>query len=209
MINTVKIFVEGIADVKFLSDYIRHIIPDFKIIKGETIIHSGGWTSNREMIQQQMKQNTDNGGISLIIFDADIDFAARKKEIETWRTTSGLTFEIFLLPNNKDTGALEDLLENIILNSNQPIFDCWNGYERCLQSKIIEGRTEPLTIPAKKTKIYGYLEALSGKASSEKKKLKEADRDYSNIKHWNLDSDYLTPLKDFLQDSLLGKQTTT
>jgi len=31
----------------------------------------------------------------------------------------------FLLPNNHDTGALEDFLENIINPNNRPIFDCW------------------------------------------------------------------------------------
>jgi len=197
MQKTVKIFVEGIADVKFLSDYISHIIPVFKIEK-ETIIECSGWANNRETSQNKMTQNTDNAGINLVIFDADDDFEQRKKELENWKQSANLFFEVFLFPNNKDKGALEDLLEKIIVENNQPIFDCWDGYENCLKTKTIEGRTEPLTIPAKKTKIYGYLEALLGTTKKDKEKIKEKERDYKNTKHWNLDSDDLSPLKEFL-----------
>jgi hypothetical protein len=201
MSKPVKIFVEGIADVKFMSDYISYIRPCF-IIDKDTIIESGGWTNNREKIQNLMTQNIDNGGVNLVIFDADTDFNARKKEIEDWKTQSRLNFEIFLFPNNSDVGALEDLLEKIILKKNQPIFDCWDRYERCLESKAIEGRTTPLTTPAKKTKIYGYLEALLGTSKKEKEKIKEKERNYKDTEHWNLDADFLNPLKDFLLANL-------
>ena len=49
----------------------------------------------------------------------------------------------------------------------------------------------PLTIPAKKTKIYAYLEVLLGASKSEKKKIKEAYRDYTNVNHWDLNSNKL------------------
>jgi predicted GTPase len=123
MANTIKIFVEGIADVKFLRDYISHITPNFGIVK-ETIIDTGGWTSidsqkeKGESIQNQMRQNTDNGGINLVVFDADKDFGTRKQEIEAWKSKYNLAFELFLLPNNQDIGALEDLLEKIIIDNN-------------------------------------------------------------------------------------------
>ncbi|OAV70736.1 hypothetical protein Barb6_01641 [Bacteroidales bacterium Barb6] len=163
-----------------------------------------GWTNilskkeQGEDIREKMKLNTDIGGANLVIFDADNDFITRKKEIESWRKQYGLTFELFLFPNNQDSGALEDLLEKIIIDKNQPIFDCWHGYEKCLQSKEIEGRAYPLTTPTKKTKIYGYLEALLGTSKEDKKKIKEQERDYTNNEHWNLDADYLIPLKEFL-----------
>jgi hypothetical protein len=44
MANTIKIFVEGDADIKFLRDYLSHILPDFEITR-ETIEKSGGWTN--------------------------------------------------------------------------------------------------------------------------------------------------------------------
>ena len=203
MATTLKIFVEGIADVKFLGDYISYIAPSFGIVK-ETIIDTGGWTNidsqkeKGESIQNQMKQNTDNGGINLVIFDADKDFNARKQEIEIWKTKYNLTFDLFLLPNNQDIGALEDLLEEIITDNNQLIFDCWEGFENCLQNNTSKIIGKDLTIPAKKTKIYAYLEVLLGTTKKEKEKIKERERDYKNNGHWNLDSEYLIPLKYFL-----------
>ena len=67
----------------------------------------------------------------------------------------------------------------------------------------IPGRTPPpLTTPAKKTKIYGYLEALLGESKSQKELIKEANRNYDNTQHWNLDAEYLEPLKEFLNNNL-------
>jgi hypothetical protein len=111
-----------------------------------------------------------------------------------------VNFELFLLPSNKDKGALEDLLENIINPQNRPIMDCWENYEKELVQLDIPGRTPPpLTTPAKKTKIYGYLEALLFDSKSQKEQIKEVNRNYENTQHWNLDAEYLEPLKKFLQ----------
>lgn len=207
MPSPVKIFVEGVADKKFLSDYIHYVASALEITS-ETIIDSGGWTNidskkeKGEDIRIKMSNNTADGGKNLVIFDADKDYVIRKKEIEDWRTRYSLSFELFLLPNNNAIGALEELLENIIVNKNQPILDCWDKYEQCLRSKEINGRAKPLTTPSKKTKIYGYLEALLGETKKEKDQIKERERNYQNPEHWNLDADYLEPLKKFLLANL-------
>jgi hypothetical protein len=205
MSKPVSVFVEGVADRKFIADYIRFIAPDFEITD-ETIVESGGRNIKQIDTQLKMKRITDNNGVNLVIFDADDDFASRKAELEKWREQSGLSFEIFLFPNNQENGTLENLLENIILDKNRPIFQCWDGYEQCLRNTTIAGRDEPLTTPAKKTKIYAYLEALLGKSKSEKKKIKEVERDYRNKDHWNLEADYLLPLKMFLTAHLLDRK---
>lgn len=44
--------------------------------------------------------------------------------------------------------------------------------------------SSPLTIPAKKTKIYAYLETLLGKSKTQKKLIKDANRNYENTQHW-------------------------
>ncbi|MDR2384134.1 MAG: hypothetical protein LBD80_00530 [Tannerella sp.] len=208
--NNVKIFVEGIADKKFLSDYIKHILPEFTVIDNKTIIACGGCTGihsekddMEETIRKTMIKNTNDYGINIVIFDSDKDFNGRKKEIEKWKVDFNLSFELFLFPNNKDKGTLENLLEEIIPEKNRPILDCWEGYEKCLKSKTIKERTRPLTTPAKKTKIYGYLEALVGENRSEKTKIKEKERDYGNIDHWDLEAPYLKPLKEFLIQHLI------
>ncbi|MDR3243827.1 MAG: hypothetical protein LBT79_03665 [Elusimicrobiota bacterium] len=199
MAASVKIFVEGIADKKFMSDYLAHIMPSYQI-DNEMIIDCSGWTSRSEFIKNEMKYNTDNGAINLVIFDADKSFSIREQEIKNILSDS--LFELFLFPNNKDAGTLEDLLEQIIVEKNKPIFDCWNAYEICLKNKQIAGYDKPLTVPAKKTKIYAYLEALLGSTKEEKRKIKEKERNYRNKEHWNLDSKYLESLKIFLLDKI-------
>ena len=134
-----------------------------------------------------------------MVFDADDDYEARWKELSSIKERDGVEFELFLFPDNRDAGALEDMLENIINIRNRPILDCWENYEKELVQLQIEGRTPPpLTTPAKKTKIYGYLEALLGESKNEKKKIKEKERDYENTLHWDLDAEYLERLKVFL-----------
>lgn len=202
--NKFQIIVEGTADKKFFEDYYRHLFhenaPEGSItlpIKGDK---AGGYQKLfSENGINTLKEGMDNGATNLVIFDADNDFDARRKDILNWKQEHGVEFELFLLPNNQDAGALEDLLEHIINPNNQPIFDCWQHYEDELVQQEIPGRTPPpLTTPAKKTKIYGYLEALLEETKSQKELIKEANRNYENPQHWNLDAEYLEPLKQFI-----------
>jgi len=197
----IKFFVEGIADDKFLRDYISQKYN--ATLAKEDIIKSEGWTNirseNGEFIINAMQKNSDNNGTNLLIFDADTSFSERLTEINEWKTQHNLEFEIFLWPNNQESGDLETVLENIINPNNRPVFDCWDRYESCLQSTTIQGRSTPLTTPAKKTKIYGYLEALLGESKAQKKKIKEPNRDYRLSEHWDLNSEYLDALDGFLR----------
>ena len=202
MKNLFTIYVEGIADVAFIKQYIHHL---WNVVVGENSIMSlDGWTNLKgKTWQQRMRTNTANNLINIVIIDADKDIDARRADILNWKQQNGLEFELFLLPNDKDAGALEDLLENIINSNNQPIFDCWEDYEKALVELDIPDRTPPpLTTPAKKTKIYGYLEALLGSTKDEKELIKERNRKYDNTMHWNLDAEYLEPLKEFLEKNL-------
>lgn len=192
------IYVEGIADVAFIKQYIHHL---WGVVVGENKIMSlDGWTNLKGTTwQQRMRTNTAN----VVILDADEDIDARRADILNWMQQNGLVFELFLLPNDKDAGSLEDLLENIINANNKPIFECWEGYEKELVKLDIPGRTPPpLTTPAKKTKIYGYLEALLGETNSQKELIKDDKRNYENTQHWNLDAAYLGALKEFLERNL-------
>ena len=203
MKNEFNIFVEGVADARFFKQYLSHLFVE--TIADERIVILKGWDNLKtEASALRMRSMTANGGVNLVIVDADKDFQSRKNEIERWQQANEVEFELFLLPNNQDAGALEDMLENIINPNNRPIMDCWEDYEKELVKLDIPGRTPPpLTTPAKKTKIYGYLEALLGTTKREKELIKEVNRNYENPQHWNLDAEYLEPLKGFLNDSLL------
>lgn len=197
-----NIFVEGVADARFVKQYISHLFGE--VVSDERIVILKGWDNLKtEASALRMRSMSANGGVNLVIVDADEDFQGRKGEIERWQQTNEVEFEMFLLPNNQDAGALEDMLENIINPNNRPILDCWEDYEKELVQLDIPDRTPPpLTTPAKKTKIYGYLEALLGESKSQKELIKEVNRNYENTQHWNLDAEYLGPLKKFLVKSL-------
>ncbi len=199
------IIVEGEADKKFFENYYHHLFhenaPTGSIIHPGKDDETGGYTKLRkEDAINAMRQNTDAGGKNLVIFDADDNFDSRRKELLAIKDEFGVEFELFLLPNDKDAGELEDMLEQIINPDNQPVMDCWQTYEGELKKVRIPSKTPPtLTIPAKKTKIYAYLETLLGKSRSQKKLIKDANRNYGNTQHWDLDSEYLEPLREFLR----------
>lgn len=142
----VKIFVEGIADKKFISDYLKYL--KIENILEEDIIDMGGIKQilNRK---PDFERNTDNGGVNLLIVDADNDFEKRKTEIEEIKSRKKLEFDYFILPDNCNAGALENLLENIINPKNKIIFEKWQNFENSLK-EIGSLHGKPLTIPAKK-----------------------------------------------------------
>lgn len=194
------IIVEGLADLVFFEQYYRHLFG--KSAPNGFVFKTDG-KDNLPKFANQMRTMSANGGINLVVFDADDDIEARRKELLAIKEQFGVEFELFLLPNDKEAGALEDMLENIINPNNKPIFECWEGYEKELVKLDIPGRTPPpLTTPAKKTKIYGYLEAYHGETKREKELIKEVNRNYADPKLWDLDAEYLGALKEFLEKNL-------
>lgn len=201
-----QIIVEGDADKKFFEDYYHHLFQE-KAPEGSISLpikndKTGGYKKLfKEEAINPLKENTSYEVKNLVVFDADDDYEARRQELLSIKEKFGVEFELFLLPNDKDAGALENLLENIINPNNQPVMDCWHIYEEELERVRIPTKTPPtLTIPAKKTKIYAYLETLLKK--SQKELIKDANRIYENTQHWNLDAEYLEPLKEFLERNL-------
>lgn len=215
--NNVQIFVEGIADQKFFQDLIyewygvkfskgKFAEKNTKIELGD-IFDMGGKDSFEDPIRMNLldpiiKTLQIEEIPMLVIFDADIYYNTQPI-IDEFCANRG--FHYFLLPYNgthtepgKNDGDLEALLQEIIYPDNQVIFNCWQAYEQCLTAQTTELRK--FTLPARKTKIYAYLEALVGESKKQKAKIKEENRDYCNKNHWNLDPTHppLKPLKDFL-----------
>ena len=121
---------------------------------------------------------------------ADLTYIFHRLDL---KTTPEISSELF--DNTKRHLSLD--LTYVFDEKSQP--DLQNG-----QIPTSETKTPPtLTIPAKKTKIYAYLETLLGKSKTQKKQIKDANRNYENTQHWNLDAEYLEPLKEFLNNNLL------
>jgi hypothetical protein len=210
MDNLFTIYVEGSADVKFIKDYFKHLFNK-EIKTGDIggIIETKG-KDKLATFENKLLQTNQNGGINLIIFDADTQknkggFASRLQEIQDVikgveaKTKTELKYDVFLLPDHASNGALEELLEQIINPANQQIFDCWKDYESCLTQKKNRFRADgTYTIPAKKSKIYSYLEVLYGETNAEKNLVKDPNRNYLNPDHWDLENELLKPLRAFL-----------
>ena len=202
-----SIFVEGVADKRFIEQLLEHVfhVPALP----ECVFKTDGCTklmspTTEKTYLNQMKRTSADGGVNLVIFDADDNFNQRRSELLAWKERNHVDFELFLFPDNANIGELEDLLGQIINMENQPVMNCWDNYEQALEKIDLPWRNgKPLTLPAKKTRIYAYLEALVGESKSEKEKIKEKNRDYLNRNHWDLNSEALANLTSFLQKHLV------
>ena len=201
-----RIFVEGDADKRFIAQLLESIFNEN--IPSGNIIPTHGYTNliavdKERTFINEMQRTTADGGINLVVFDADSNCETRRRELSDWERRSKVNFELFLFPDNSNSGELEDLLRQIISPVNQPVMECWDKYEDSLKAINLPWKNGiPLTIPAKKTRIYAYLEALLGSSRSEKEKIKEAKRDYLNKNHWDLNAQALHNLIDFLESNL-------
>lgn len=214
---TADIWVEGKADQKFLADVLKvwfGLAFDHKRFECKEearridlkIRDLGGKNAFlTEKNSRDFKDNLLNGVTNLVILDADV-LAKQRSMIAMVKGDLGIDFPFFLLPDNIRDGELENLLEEIIHPDNQTIFACWTDYETCLKNQ--DNPTRPghkFTIPAKKSKIYSYLEVLMGESDSEKELVKDPKRDFTIRNHWILDETQkpvLKPLKEFLQKHL-------
>lgn len=199
----VYIFVEGFSDKRLIEQYCS-VLKSAGQINADVDIEVqkvGGWTTidspSGEVYRNNMKRNSS--GKNLIIFDADDDPVKRIADILSWKQKYNIDFELFLFPNNSESGTVETLLEGVINPANQCIIDCWHDYERNLEKQYIAWKMPPQpTSPSEKSKIYGYLEALVGTTNSEKERIKDTNRVFTIPEHWDLNAQAIQPLKKFL-----------
>ena len=204
--ENIQIFVEGIADQKFIQDIVKAWYntkltlggyQKDKTVQGQIFSVGGKGVFKNEdkmkVLDTIFKTNRISGVKNLFIFDAD-EFIIESGNFKEYSKLHPI--EYFLLPDNQSDGDLEMLLVQIINQENKVIFDCWEGYENCL--KTSKRKDGIFTTPASKTKIYAYLEALLGESDSQKKKIKEAERNYQDTNHWDLNAPVLANLKTFL-----------
>jgi len=116
----------------------------------------------------------------LIILDADEDYAENRKKTE--EILGGLNVPLFLFPDNQSEGALENLLEQIIIPKHKGIFGCFEDYIECMKKK-------GYIRPHMKEKIYAYEQEVGA--------LKEKEKRF-DPQYWDFDNSALEPLKEFL-----------
>lgn len=75
-----NIFVEGVADERFFRQYISHVSGEE--VEDERLVILKGWDNLKtEASAVRMKSMTANGGVNLVVVDADMDFRARQDEL--------------------------------------------------------------------------------------------------------------------------------
>lgn len=143
-----------------------------------------------------IKARCAEGGKVVIIFDADSlgnngGYETRKKEIEEVLGENNAQAELFLFPNNEEDGDFETLLEHLMQKTKHAkMLDCYADYEECLGNDYVH--------PNLKGKIFTYISAMK-MSSSKRRKLGNGEWMFDNAEYWSLESDYLKPLKAFLQ----------
>lgn len=199
----IRIFVEG-RDADFLDKY---LISLFGENKGRWEFISTGGYGKLHLLDQKFRENTDNGGVNLVIFDADCEknsggFSGRKQYLEEKLEELSISAEIFLFPNHHDDGDFEFLLENIVNEEHRCLLECFEGYEKCVGGHTDSNGNPIYITPNRKSKIYAYVESIK-KSRSERERFKNSKEFFfDNSKYWNLNAEYLSPLKDFLQQAI-------
>lgn len=176
------VFVRTLLSHIGVSPELFSIIP----INGKDSLHKA---------KKQFIQNTLEGGLNLIIFDADTPdnnggHALRRLEIENTLARLGIESDIFLFPNNQDDGDFESLLEELALKDrHQAFFGCFNDYEMCLGNDYVH--------PNRKGKLHAYITSMK-MSGMKRRNIGSGEWLFDNPDYWNLDAEYLLPLKQFL-----------
>ena len=174
-------FVEGKGDLRFLKCLMRHVG-----ISGVALEVIGG-VSALGKVSQQIHRKHDSGHRITVILDANSDPEGRREEFNRVQAKHALPVEcLFLVPNDREPGSLETLLEQAAVSGHRAIYGCLDAYERCLKAGCKSYRG-----PQPKGRVYAYCEALGIDTHVDK-------RQYDNQAYWNLDAPALEPLKNFL-----------
>lgn len=194
-----SIFVEG-KDQIFIEQYLEYLfgIESKKIVE---VKKSGGWTK-LPLITNEFKKTTDAGFKNFVLFDADNEFSTRKLEIEKFKEL-GIEFSLFLFPNNSSSGDFESLLEQIVNKKHKRLLNCFSKYENCISQYKDEGSNPIYITPARKAKIYSYIDAFP-KTRENKEQFKKGNYFFLDKEYWNLDESFIDPLKEFLTEIIFS-----
>ena len=182
----------------FIVKVIAKHFPKCQYKKDFDVIGTNGWT-NIPNNEYEFKENTDNGFANLVIFDADEErngggFAIRQAEIQALKSDS-IDFDLFLWPDNQTDGDFELLLPKIVNPEHQCLLDCYEHFEDEVRANDPE--EEKYDTPGRKGEMYSYI-SLQKMSQKQKKELSKGYWMFDDSKYWDLSSDALKPLIDFL-----------
>lgn len=185
------IVVEGNTDKDFIELYAKHLGLELTEKDIQTTDKGKGGGKDNLSNVVELKAAIGNKRV-LIIFDADDNYKKSSENIEKQLDKLGVDkakCEIFLMPNNKESGNLETLLEKIV--KEKCILKCFDKYVSCIENVMQKNKN--IKTPAKKSKVFAYLSSFGLKNGIEKKDFK------LNDDMLDLTSPYLNELKNFLK----------
>lgn len=157
----------------------------------------------------EMLTNTADGGVNLVIFDADTPdngggFVFRKRQLLDKRAEMGTSFDLFLYPSDSEDGDVEVLMERIARKDKHArFFSCFQKYEECIShDKDASGRPRYKT-PNRKGKLHTYINAMPLN-NRQSRNLGSGQWLFDNPEYWDLNSNALQPLISFLSNYLHG-----
>jgi hypothetical protein len=189
--SELKIIVEGGTDKKFITDYVLHAFG--RTLGEDEFIIARGNLLSQPAKANTIQRNSIAGGENILIFDADNDLEKTKLRVNSEIRQFKLKIQSqFFFPNNEQAGNLETLLRQIINPDRLSIIECIKNYGECVKAHDIP----ELKAFNDKRMFYIYFDTFLIKNERGKK---EEARDYTEPLLWNLDSEYLRPLYNFLQ----------
>jgi hypothetical protein len=173
-------------DRSFLKREYNLTLSDDKFIK------TNGWTGIKsEAVTNQLRQNQEDGAISLILFDADADFKERYTYLKQHLQKERLEADIYLFPDNRNAGELETLLMSLAnWGDNAAFLSCYKLYLNCVREAFFQ--PEKYRIPDDKDMFQAYHSFYRyGKPR------------FEDEIFWDFTTQDAKPLRDFLNRYLL------
>ena len=192
----VRIFVESKHDKTTETVFLKTLLKSMNIDNSEyEIMHVNG-KDNLHNNEVAFKENTLTGGKNIIVFDADTittgaGYENSKKRIMNTFGDDVKIDGIFLFPNNHDDGIFENLLEHLMRKDyHRRFIDCFDDYEKCLGNDYLT--------PDLKGRLHTYMSAQKSLSNTQRSKLGSGEWLFDNPHFWNLNDDYIRPLKEFI-----------
>lgn len=157
----------------------------------------------RELVEEIKRTNIPLGIKSALIIDTDTPDHSRPKGGYTHRVQylselcEGTDISYFLVPNNRDDGNLETLLNEIVSNNGLPYYRCLQEFTTCLAN--LESDQVPPKLSEEhweKTKLKWYAFNMDGSNS------RNPARNYLDSDLWDLNASSLNPLREFLAEAI-------
>lgn len=207
----VRIFLEtgkdDTSEKLFFENLLRQL--NVSLVDRNPFVYCNGWTNLEN--QEGALAETDSDTKNIVIFDADYSnqesggLEKRKSAIEKIKldlnnkknnsNRSNIDFDLFLMPNNKEDGCFETILEACFLPEHNCLFDCFDKFECCVKNK-------GYPIPNQKDKIYSCLDIVERKLNLRIRDKKEFWQ-FDNSQLWDMNCEAIKPLKEFLSQYTL------